>query len=136
MVVCGGENAQVIGGSNGSSVGRSGVSNSSRVASDGGFLNIVTHRSTSQEAILTDNSIDIRAGAFQHIEESTRVEVGLLEVQVELSALSLCSRVERAQELGLQALSNAVIDLELGVESIDGVPALCNGNACATVEHG
>ena len=52
------------------------------------------------------------------------MEVGLLEVEVDLCALCLGGREERAQNLGLEALSNGVVELDLGVESIDCVPGL------------
>jgi hypothetical protein len=52
------------------------------------------------------------------------VEVGLLEVQVQLGALGLGGRQEGAEQLGLEALGDGVVDLDLGVESIDSVPVV------------
>jgi len=124
VVVGSREDAQVIGSSNGSSVLRSNVSDSSRVAGDSSLLDIVTSRGTCQEAVLTDHSIDVGGWALEEVEESTAVEVGLLEVQVELCALVLAGREERAQDLGLESLGDRVVELNLGVESIDSVPCL------------
>ncbi len=126
VVVCSREDAQVVGRGDGSSVLRSRVSDSSRVVCDSRLLDIITSRGTSQEAILTNNSIDVGGRALQEIEEGTAVEVGLFEVQVELRAVGLGSREEGTQELGLETLSNGVIELNLGVKCVDGVPRLCN----------
>lgn len=87
MVVSSGENAQVVCSSDGSSVLRSGISDSSAVVGNGSLLDIITGGSTSEEAILTDNGINVGSWALEEVEESTAVEVGLLEVQVELCAL-------------------------------------------------
>jgi len=136
VVVGSGENAHVVGCRDGSSVHWSGVSNSGGVVGDGRLLDIVTSGSTGQEAILSNNSIDVSGGALEEVEEGTAVEVGLLEVQVELGALGLGGRKEGSQELGLQALGNGVIDLDLGVKSVQCVPALCDGHTCAAIEQG
>lgn len=64
------------------------------------------------------------------------MEVGLLEVQVQLGALRLGGRQEGAEQLGLKALGDGVVDLDLGVKGINGVPSLGDGDACATVECG
>ena len=50
------------------------------------------------------------------------MQVGLLEVQVELSTLSLGLWEEGTQNLGLQAFGDGVVKLDLGIESIDGIP--------------
>lgn len=136
MVVCSGEDAQVVGSSDGSNVLRSRVPDGGRVVDDGCLLDIIASRSTSQETILSDDSIDIGGRALQKIEEGTAVKVGLLEVEVELCALCLGSGEEGAQELGLQALRNGVIELDLRVKSVDSVPALRDGGACAVIKHG
>lgn len=122
MVVCGREDAQVVGTSDGSSVERSGVSNGGRVVGDGSLLDIIASGSTSQETILSDDSVDVGGGTLEKIEEGTAVEVGLLEEEVELCALGLGSRKEGPQDLRLQTLSNGVIELDLGVQRVDCVP--------------
>ena len=136
MVVCGREDAQVVGSSDGSGVLRSGVSDGGRVVGNCGLLDIIASRSTSQETILSDDSVDVRRGTLEEVEESTAVEVGLLEVEVELCTLCLGSREEGAQDLGLQTLRNGVIQLNLGVKSVDSVPALGDGSACMAIGHG
>lgn len=136
VVVCSREDTQVVGSSDGSDVLRSRVSNCGRVVGDRSLLNIVASGSTSQETILSDDCVDIGGGTLEKIEESAAVEVGLLKVEVELCALCLGSGKEGAQDLGLQTLCNGVIQLNLGVKSVDSVPALSDGSACAAIEHG
>ena len=50
------------------------------------------------------------------------MEVGLLEVQVDLGTFCGGGWEEVAQDLGLEALGDAIVELELGVEGVDGVP--------------
>lgn len=52
----------------------------------------------------------------------TIVQVGLFEVQVELGTLALGLGKEASEKLGLQALGDGIVELNLSVESIDGVP--------------
>lgn len=136
VVVGGGEDAQVAGRGDGGSVVGGGVPDGSRVVGDGGLLDVVASRGTGQEAVLANNGVDVGGGTLEQVEEDAAVEVGLLEVQVELGALGLGGGQEGAEQLSLQALGDGVVDLDLGVESVDGVPGLGNGHACATVEHG
>ena len=63
------------------------------------------------------------------------MEVGLLEVQVELGTLSLRGGEEGEETLGLEALGEGILDLDLGVKGVGGVPGLGEGKACAGVEH-
>ena len=136
VVVCSGEDTQVVGSSDRGDILRSRVSNSGRVVGDSSLLNIITSGSTSQETILSDDSVDVGGRTLEEIEESTSVEIGLLEVEVELCALRLGSRKEGAQDLGLQTLCNGVIQFDLGVKSIDGIPALSDGSAWSVIESG
>ena len=122
MVISSREDAQVAGSSDRSSVLSGGVSNGGGVTSDGSLFNAVTGRCSNQETILADNSIDVGSWTLEEIEESTGVQVGLLEVQVELSTLSLGLWEEGTQNLGLQAFGDGVVKLDLGIESIDGIP--------------
>ena len=136
VVVGGGEDAQVAGRGDGGRVVDGGVSNGGRVVGDGSLLDIVAGRGTSQEAVLTDDGVNVGSGTLEQVEEDAAVEVGLLEVQVELGALGLGGRQEGAEQLSLKALGDGVVDLDLGVESVDGVPGLGDGDACATIQHG
>lgn len=122
MVVCSREDAQVVGRSDRCSVCRNRVSDSKRVAGKRCLRDIIAHRSTEQETILTNNNIDVGGRALDDIEESTGVEVGLLEVEVCLCAIGLGGRQEVAQELGLQTLGNSVIELKLGIKNVGSVP--------------
>lgn len=130
MVISSREDAQVAGSSDRSSVLSGGVSNGGGVTSDGSLFNAVTGRCSNQETILADNSIDVGSWALKEVEESTGVQVRLFEVQVELSTLGLGLGEERTKNLSLQTLGNGVVELNLGVESIDGVPGLGDSNSC------
>ena len=135
VVVAGGEDAEVVGSGDGSAVDGGGVADGSGVAADGGLLDVVAGRATGDEALVGDDGVDVGGGALQEIEEGTAVEVALLEVQVELGALGLGGGQEREDTLGLQALGQAVSQLQLGLEGIGGVPRLRDGEACSFVEH-
>lgn len=140
VVVRSGENAQVVAGSDGSGVRGGLVADGSGVAGDGGLVDVVAGRGTSQEALVADDSVDVGLGALEEVEEGTGVEVGLLEGKVELGTLvgGLLGggRGEEGEDtLSLQALGEAVSELDLGVEGGGGVPCLGKGEACATVEH-
>jgi hypothetical protein len=60
------------------------------------------------------------------------VEVGLLEVEVDLLALVARGRVEVGENLGLQAAGEGVVELDLGGQQVRGVPRLGDADACAT----
>ena len=122
VVIRSSEDAQVAGGGDGSGVVWSGISNGGSVAGDGSLLDIITGGSTDEETILTDDGVNVGSWALEEIEESAAVEVGLLEVEVELCALGGGGREEVAQDLGLEALGDGIVELNLGVESVDGVP--------------
>lgn len=122
VVIRSSEDAQVAGRGDGSGVIRTGISNGSSVAGDGSLLNIITGGSTNQETILSDDSVNVGSWALEEIEESAAVEVGLLEVEVELCALGGGGREEVTQDLGLESLCNSVVELNLGIKSVDGVP--------------
>jgi len=129
VVVAGGENAQVVSGGDGSTVGRGVVSDGGAVAGDGSLLDVITSGGTGEEAIVANNGIDIGGGALEEIEEGTAVEVGLLEVEVELGATGVGGGEEAEDGLSLEALGEVVGHLDLGLESIGRVPALGDSQA-------
>ena len=135
MVVCSREHAESVGRNDRRSVCRSRVSDSSRGACDSCLCDIVANRPTNQEAILTNNKIDVGGRTLDDIEESTAMEVGLLEVEVCLCAIGFGGREEVAQELSLQTLGNGVIELELGIKNVGSVPRLSDCCACTAIEH-
>lgn len=135
MVVRGSEDAEVVRGGDGSAVLGSSVANSSAVGGQSSLVSIIASGGTSQEALVADNGVDIGNRALQEIEEGTAVETGLLKVEVELGSLSGGSREEVEETLELEALGEGVGDLDLGVESIGGVPGLGKGQACTGIEH-
>lgn len=82
---------------------------------------------------MADDGIEVGGWALQEVEEGTGVEVGLLEVQVELNALGLGGGEEVAENLSLEALGDVVVELDLGLKSVGGVPCLGDGQACASM---
>lgn len=77
------------------------------------------------------NGADGAAGL--KIGEDAGVEVGLLEVEVELLALVASSRVEVGENLRLQAVGEGVIQLNLGSQQVGSVPRLGDADACAAL---
>ena len=134
VVVAGGEDTQVARGSDSGRVLGSDEADSSAVAGDGSLLDIVASLGTSEEALVADDGIDVGSGALEEVEESTAVEGGLLEGEVELGALVLGGGEEGEDALGLEALRNAVGELDLGVEVVGSVPDLGQGEACASID--
>ena len=64
------------------------------------------------------------------------MEIRLLVEEVELSAKSLLARREIGERFGLEPRSKGlVVQLELGGEDVDGIPALGKGQACVSKEH-
>lgn len=129
VVVRGGKDAQVVSGGDGSAVLGSSVTDGGAVGSQGSLVDVVASRGTGKETLVADNGIDVGDGALEQIEESTAVETGLLEEQVELSTLAGGGRQEVEETLELEALGEGVVDLELGVEGIGRVPGLGQGEA-------
>jgi hypothetical protein len=130
VVVRGSKDAQVVGGSDGSAVLGTGIADGGAVGSDGSLVNVVASAGTGKETLVADNGVDVGSGALEEVEECTAVEAGLLEEQVELGALSSGGGEEVEETLELKALGDSVVDLELGVESVGGVPGLGEGQAC------
>lgn len=135
VVVRGGEDAQVVRGSDGSAVLGSSVADGGAVGSQGSLVGIVASAGTGEETLVADNGINVSNGALEEVEEGTAVEAGLLEVKVELSTLGSSSGEEVEETLELEALGEGVGDLDLGVEGVGGVPGLGEGQACVRVEH-
>lgn len=129
VVVGSGEDAALVGGSDGGSVGGLGETDGGGEGGDLGVLGVKSGRSTSEETLVADNGVNVGERALEHIEEATEVELGLLEVQVELGALLLRLRQEGEGTLELQALGEVVGGLDLGVEGVEGVPRLGEGDA-------
>ena len=127
MVVAGGENAQVVAGGDGGSVLGNAVANGSGVLSDGSLLDVVATLSTDDEALVAENSVEVGGGAAEEVEESTSVQVGLLEVEVELGTLGLLGGEVLGEDLSLETLGDVVVELELGVEGVGGGPSLGEG---------
>ena len=133
LVVGGGEDAQGVGGGDGGVVQRGGVTDSGAVLGDGGLLDVVADLTTNDEALVGDDSVgDGTDGTGSGVVgEDTAVEVGLLEVEVDLLALVAGSRAEVGENLGLQAAGKGVVELDLSSENVGGVPRLGDADAWA-----
>lgn len=129
VVVAGSEEGEVVGGGDGGSVLRERVRDSGRVLGDGSLLDIVATLSTNEETLVAEDSVEVGRWALEKVEESTGVQVRLLEVQVQLRTLGLGGREVLGENLSLEALGNVVVKLKLGVESVGGVPDLGEGKA-------
>lgn len=122
MVVASGEDGEVVGGVDAGGPERSSVPDSSSVVGDGCLLDIVGSLETDEKTVLASDEIDLCGWAFKEIEEGASVDVGLFEVKVDLGALGLAGWEERAEELGLETLCDVLVQLDLGVKSVDVVP--------------
>ena len=131
MVVRGGKDLHITGGSKGSGVGGGLVSNSSRRTSDGSLGDIVTSLTTNNEALISAYGIDdggeIARGAT--VEEGAGVEGGLFEMEVDFLALVPGLGGEEVLHLGLQAFRDGVVKLDLGIEQLLGRPSLGDSDA-------
>lgn len=129
MVVAGREQRQVVAGGDGSRVLGNAVADGSGVLGDGGLVDIVATLSTDEEALVAEDSVEVGGGAVQEVEEGAGVQVGLLEVEVELGTLGLLGGLVLGQDLSLEALGDVVVQLKLGVQSVGGGPSLGEGEA-------
>lgn len=129
MVVAGGEEGEVVAGSDGSGVLGNAVADGSGVLGDSGLVDVVATLSTDEESLVAEDSVEVGGRAVQQVEEGTGVQVGLLEVKVELGTLGLLSGLVLGEDLSLEALGDVVVELELGVEGVGGGPRLGEGEA-------
>jgi hypothetical protein len=133
VVVRSSEDAKVVRGGDSSAVLGSGVADGGAVGGQSSLVNVVASAGTSEEALVADDSVDIGGGALQEVEEGAAVETGLLEVQVELGTLTSRGGEVVEETLELEALGEGVVDLNLGVEGVGGVPGLGEGQAVRLV---
>lgn len=135
VVVAGREEGQVVASGDGSRVLGKAVANGSGVLGDGSLLDIVATLSTDEEALVAEDGVEVGGGALQQVEEGTGVQVGLLEVEVELGTLGLGAGQVLSDNLSLEALGNVVVQLKLGVEGVGGSPRLGEGKAWVRTNH-
>lgn len=129
VVVRGSKNGALVGGSDGGGPGGLLEADSGGKGGDAGLLDVVASSGTGQEALVADNGVDVGGGALEQVGEGAEVELGLLEVQVELGALLLRLGQEGEGTLQLEALGDVVGSLNLGLEGVQGVPRLGDGEA-------
>lgn len=135
VVVASGEKAQVVASGDGSSVLGNAVANGSGVLGDSGLLDVVATLSTDKEALVAKDSVEVGGRTVEEVEEGTSVHIGLLEVEVEFGALGLLSGKVLGEDLGLEALGNVVVELELGVEGVRGGPSLSESETWPGTKH-
>lgn len=135
VVVASRENAQVVASGDGSSVLRNAVANGGGVLRDSGLLDVVTTLSTDKEALMAEDSVEVGGRAVEEVKEGTSVHVGLLELEVEFGTLGLLSGEVLGEDLGLKALGDVVVELELGVEGVRGGPSLGEGETWPGIKH-
>lgn len=129
MVVRGGKDAALVGGGDGSRPGGRLVAHGSGEGGDAGLLDVVAGRATDDVAFVADDGVDVGGGALEQVGEGADVELGLLEVDVDLGALLAGLGQEGEGTLELEALGEVVGVLNLGLERVQGVPRLGDGEA-------
>ena len=117
MVVRSGEDTQAVCRSDGGAVDRSGITKGSGVSSDGSLLHIISDLTTNHKTLVTEHTVtdSIQLAAGLVVKERAGMEHWLLEVQVHFLSLVTRGRVEVTKDLSLQALSEGVVQLDLGV---------------------
>ena len=118
MVVAGGEDTQIVGGSDSSGVRWLTIACSKSVFCDGSLSNIVSSFCANKEAFVTEGSIEGGGGALEDIGEETCVDVGLLVVEVEFAAVCLLDREVVSQDFGFETLCQVVFEFELSVKGV------------------
>ena len=135
LVVRSGDDGQVLGADEGSGEGSGLVTETERVAGDGGLLDVVTSLTTDEEALVAGghvkDGVEVAVGKTV-VDEGARVHVGVLEGKVELlgGAVGLAG-VPEVLEVDLDAGGGDVGELDLGVEERGGGPGLGDGNVCS-----
>lgn len=134
LVVVGcGEDAQVVGGGDGTAVLQGGVSESGRVLCQCGLLDIIASLTTNDETLMSedtiDGGIDVTVG-WVVVEETAGVEGTLLEVEGELLLLETETLLGGSEtcELGLDAAGDYVVELYFCVENGVGSPRFGDGD--------
>jgi hypothetical protein len=133
LVVAGGDEGQVLASDNASDIAGSLVTDSERVAGDGSFLHIVASLTSDEESIVAssdvDDGIDTALGSGV-VDESTRVDVGVLEGKVDLlSGRSFLGWIPEVLKIDLDARSDDIGELDLAVKKRCGGPRLSNSDA-------
>ncbi len=116
VVVWGRKHAQVVRSCNGSAVLRIRVSYGRWISRNTSFLHIITCLCADQESLMAEHSINIGGGASKHVKKGTRMEIRLLELEVELGIEFLRFWLELRQDFSFQAFSERVGQLELCVK--------------------
>lgn len=129
VVVRGGKDTALVGGSDGGGPGGLGEANGSGKGGNAGLLDVIASGGTGEEALVANNGVDVGGGALEQVGEGAEVELGLLEVNVDLGAGLLALRQEGEGTLELQALGDVIGGFDLGLECVQGVPRLGDGKA-------
>ena len=132
LVVAGSNDAQVLSAGDAGVVGESLVANTKAVLGDGGLLDVVSGLTTNEETLVAGGHVhDGIDGALSGgvVDERAGVDVGVLEGEVELLGGRLwLGWVPEVLEVDLDAGSDAVLELDLGIKQGSSGPCLSDGN--------
>jgi hypothetical protein len=124
VVIARGEDAQVVRRRNSRSIASLAVAGREAVFRHGCFLDIIPTFHADQESFVAEGQVNGRDRALEEVDEGADVDVGLLVVEVELSAVgALCWHVV-GEDLSFEAFGQIVFELELGVKAVGGSPCL------------
>lgn len=124
MVIARREDAQVVRRRNGCRIASLAVAGREAVFRHGCFLDIIPTFRADQESFVAEGQVYGRDRALEEVDEGADVDVGLLVVEVELSAVgALCGHVV-GEDLSFEAFGQVVFELELGIEAVGGGPCL------------
>ena len=84
---------------------------------------------------MAKHGVDVSSGPIENVEEGTAVEIWLLEVEIKLSPKILRAGYEVRQCFCFQALSNLIVQFNLGLQIIGCGPPLGKSQACASIKH-
>jgi hypothetical protein len=103
-------------------------------AGDLGGTDIVSDISSDQETIAANNDITGEGGALEEINVGARVEAELLVLDTDLGVLLALGGKEASGNIELQALSELVLELDLGGKDVAGGPGLGDGQTVLEVD--
>lgn len=101
---------------------RQAVPNRGGVLGHSSFLYIITCFSADQKPFMAQNGVDVGGGSLEEVEESTEVEVGLLIMEIDFSAVGLLGRQVVGEDFGFQAFGELVFEFDLGIERVTRGP--------------
>lgn len=71
---------------------------------------------------MAEDGVDVGGRAFEEVEESAEMEVGLLVVEIHFPAVSLFGWEIVGKDFGFEAFGELVFEFEFAVERVGGRP--------------